>query len=351
MHMKHRIVSVCASCAITLAMADAAPAEMIVLTTVDGQGADAYVRSGQPEVNFGDQPNVTVKYTGADSTFNRKGYLRFDLGTLTQPVTGATFHLTVSQNNGGALRPNDSQSFTFEVFGLSDGHVGEAWVESAINWNNAPANASVNSLLTGPGQAVSLGTFGIDTASLATTVLALAGESLVSFLNDDTDGLVTFIIRRIGHSGTSNAAHSNSGFASKEHQELPSATLTIMSSALLLGDMNRDGAVDTADVAPFVQALTNPQAYTDQYGIDPALGGDINEDGAFDTADVAPFVQLLVGEASQSVPEPGTLALLGGLLLLLRRPGTRVKAARNRGSGGRVKPQGLRTGPSQGSLA
>ena len=88
----------------------------------------------------------------------------------------------------------------------------------------------------------------------------------------------------------------------------------------LPGDMNLDGVVDTADVAPFVQALTNPQAYEDQFGIAPDEVGDINGDGAFDTADVAPFVQLLVGGGSPSVPEPGSLALLGlGALALLRR--------------------------------
>ena len=56
--------------------------------------------------------------------------------------------------------------------------------------------------------------------------------------------------------------------------------------------------------------------------------GDVNGDGAFDTGDVAPFVELLVGGAggSSSVPEPGSLALLGLGALALMRP---------RGEGGR----------------
>ncbi len=91
----------------------------------------------------------------------------------------------------------------------------------------------------------------------------------------------------------------------------------------LLGDMNLDGVVDTGDVAPFVLALTDSAAYEAEYRIDPVLVGDINQDGAFDTGDVAPFVQLLVGSDSASVPEPGSLVLLGigGLLLLRRRRG------------------------------
>lgn len=88
------------------------------------------------------------------------------------------------------------------------------------------------------------------------------------------------------------------------------------------GDMNFDGVVDTADVAPFVQALTNSEGYMARFGVDEDTMitlGDINNDGSFDTADVAPFVQVLVG-GSQSVPEPGTVLLLAvGAMLLLRR--------------------------------
>ena len=91
----------------------------------------------------------------------------------------------------------------------------------------------------------------------------------------------------------------------------------------LVGDMNGDGVVDTADVAAFVLALTDPGAYMDQFGVDEAAmlaRGDINRDGAFDTADVAPFVQLLVG-ANTSIPEPAsaTLLLLGASLAMFRR--------------------------------
>ena len=105
-----------------------------------------------------------------------------------------------------------------------------------------------------------------------------------------------------------------------------------LSYELLVGDMNRDGTVDTADVAPFVLALTNPTAYMSQHGVSEAgmiALGDINGDGAFDTADVAPFVQLLVAARSNAVPEPGsltTLALAAMALLRRRQPHARHPA-------------------------
>ena len=99
--------------------------------------------------------------------------------------------------------------------------------------------------------------------------------------------------------------------------------VSVYLTAALRGDMNLDGVVDTADVAPFVQALTNPAGYMGRFGVDETAMvalGDINQDGVFDTADVARLVRLLVGSGSASVPAPGTLALLGlGTLMLLRR--------------------------------
>ena len=85
-----------------------------------------------------------------------------------------------------------------------------------------------------------------------------------------------------------------------------------------IGDMNLDGVVNTADVAPFVLALTDPAAYQAQHGVDPVLVGDINGDSAFNTADVAAFVQLLVADDA-TVPEPATGLLLAMAMLMLRR--------------------------------
>ncbi len=85
--------------------------------------------------------------------------------------------------------------------------------------------------------------------------------------------------------------------------------------------------VRVADVAPFVQALTDPLAYLDEHGVDPMLVGDINGDGALDVADVAPFVDLLVA-AGATVPEPGSMVMLSaGMVILLSRRGRRRACA------------------------
>ncbi len=95
----------------------------------------------------------------------------------------------------------------------------------------------------------------------------------------------------------------------------------------LVGDMNRDGVVDTGDVAPFVLALTDPAAYVSQHGVDPALAGDVNGDGVFDTGDVAPFVAMLV-QSDAAVPEPASLtALVLAAALLWRRRLARTSSA------------------------
>jgi hypothetical protein len=63
----------------------------------------------------------------------------------------------------------------------------------------------------------------------------------------------------------------------------------------LLGDMNCDGIVSSADIDPFVVALTDPAAYVVLYPDCDILNGDINGDGLVTAADIDPFVAILVG--------------------------------------------------------
>ena len=67
---------------------------------------------------------------------------------------------------------------------------------------------------------------------------------------------------------------------------------------LHFGDMNCDGAVDFADINPFVLALTDPQVYQQQFPDCDYMNADINQDLLIDFGDINPFVALLTGGGS-----------------------------------------------------
>ncbi len=91
----------------------------------------------------------------------------------------------------------------------------------------------------------------------------------------------------------------------------------------LLGDMNGDLEVTTADVSLFIQALTDRASY-DAYGfsVDADHNGDVDRSGTFDFGDLSAFSALLGGPASASaVPEPNVIVLIGIALsaVMMRR--------------------------------
>lgn len=62
------------------------------------------------------------------------------------------------------------------------------------------------------------------------------------------------------------------------------------------GDMNCDGSVNGADIAPFTLSLVNRPAYTAAYPTCFLRRADVNLDAAVSIEDVEPFVQLLLSE-------------------------------------------------------
>jgi hypothetical protein len=65
--------------------------------------------------------------------------------------------------------------------------------------------------------------------------------------------------------------------------------------AYATGDLNCDGAVDTADIDAFVQAVVDPAGYAASYPDCHHDLADCNGDGAVDTGDIDAFVALVVG--------------------------------------------------------
>lgn len=62
------------------------------------------------------------------------------------------------------------------------------------------------------------------------------------------------------------------------------------------GDMNLDGALSSSDVADFVLALLDPEAYWVIHQIDPLVRGDVNCDDSLNGLDVAAFAALIVNQ-------------------------------------------------------
>ena len=83
------------------------------------------------------------------------------------------------------------------------------------------------------------------------------------------------------------------------------------SAALLLGDMNGDGALTLDDVSAFILAVIDRPLYDATYTlVDADLIGDIDSSGLLDFGDLGPFQGLFAGPASAAaVPEPSTWAL------------------------------------------
>ena len=190
---------------------------LLNITTGQGQGADTFVQQGAATTNFGSDVNLTIK--GGTGTTTRKAYLRYDLSALDGAnALGAALNLDVTLNNGGGAGPGPAEDFTVEVFGLTDGDAGELWDESTINWNNAPANTVDNNLL---GNAVLLGSF-IVPASVAPYGVMFSNAALLNFVNADTNGVATFILRRTA-GGSANLV-----FGSDEHGTANAPRLSLL---------------------------------------------------------------------------------------------------------------------------
>lgn len=185
------------------------------ITTADGVGADAQIEKRHTGTydtqNFGTTTTVQLKNANDGSQYlSRKSYFRFDLGSMEGfEARDVTLELTASSAT--------SNSYTFNVFGLIDGHAGESWTESgpdSITWNNAPGNdtASLGGVL--ETETVFLGQIST-TGYSASQVLQLASPDLADFLNADTDGRVTLILTQFtqfdDYQIHSNSFHSKEG--------------------------------------------------------------------------------------------------------------------------------------------
>lgn len=157
--------------------------------------ADAHIYMGSPDENYGRSAFLRARNNPVSAM---KTYIRFDISDIGDPLTITAATLQLAAYADGAWLDQ-----SFHVYGLSDGHEGETWVEGdsgktsadGLTWSNAPANDHANP--TGfTADAVSLGFFTPEAG--AKGYQAFTSEEFVAFLRGDTNGKVTLMIATDG---------------------------------------------------------------------------------------------------------------------------------------------------------
>jgi autotransporter-associated beta strand protein len=159
---------------------------------------------------------------------------------------------------------------------------------------------------------------------------SLAGTLAVSLINGFTPsaGETFDILVNSTPSGTFDSLElpNLSGPLSWDASQLYTNGSLSVVETFLLGDLNRDGRFDVADILAMEQALIDLPAYQASNGLSAAqllLVGDMDGDGEVTNADLQGLLNLLAnGGGSGSltaVPEPASWALLvfGGVVLML----------------------------------
>lgn len=160
----------------------------ITVTTASGNGLDDDVVENNATSNSGTgRTFLELRSRGVSgSTRHRVPFLRFDIGSVSGTVTDATLSWNHEGNGSG---------FDVDVYGVVDGVTGESnWTASGLTYNAAPgfstANYPNNDINHSSGETTFLGSVSV-TGSGAHS---LSSPALETFLNTDTNDVVTFIL-------------------------------------------------------------------------------------------------------------------------------------------------------------
>ena len=162
----------------------------VIISSTDGMGADADVRDGMfADMNFGTNSGLNAKDEVPD--FARKTFVRFGLTPLASPAMTASLEFEINILSPFGFNPNTNH--VFNVYGLSDSAPDQNWGENTITWNNAPANDIFDGEMLNT-NAILLGSFFYTPSVMLGDVLTFSDPNLLSFINTDTDDLMTLII-------------------------------------------------------------------------------------------------------------------------------------------------------------
>jgi len=174
--------------------------------------ADSYIHESNKGTNYGTDANMVTYHQWYGNTDSRKGYARFDLSEFTDgqgaeidPNASATLLFTCSGWWGGGSGSTISVAALKAGFTPGVGELGTDWGETAIDWNNAPAN-NEDKFFDGTLMPV-LGSFWASTGNTYSLTLARLGD----YLQDD--GTVT-----VGFACGNPAGWARGGYvAAREH--------------------------------------------------------------------------------------------------------------------------------------
>jgi hypothetical protein len=184
---------------------------------------DTYVELATPDTPYGLTDSMLVRN---DGDF-RISFVSFDISTLTADVSSASFEVTKLSGRG------DRDTY---VWGITDESF-DSWSEATLTWNSASVIPGSQTDAGSTSAEVELGTLiilprddGVVREVLndpdgvgGDPISAGANDDLVSFLNDDTNGIVTFAIHHRGPALNGN----DYSYATRENLLQDSASLIV----------------------------------------------------------------------------------------------------------------------------
>ena len=160
--------------------------------------ADSYIRESDGTATSHGSEVYMVTNNGTGSNKIRWSFVKFDLSSITETITGIKLELQADKTGGNTL------SLTHAVYGLV---TGENWMEAGLNWTNAPAVDKTNKVVdlanVYGGAALSDFSYtgvvsGNSGGPVAAVIDQATGGLAVDFLKADSDKVITFIIARTG---------------------------------------------------------------------------------------------------------------------------------------------------------
>ncbi len=189
-----------------------------VITTRDGNGADAQLDHGKGNENFGKNPVMVLKRdVNSAPSLARHAIMRFDLSGLTEPVTDAEFNITLADQgkDGGKWK------YEFNLYALSEP---ADWQENTVSYSNAPGTSKDFPLKRDaalPQGVELLGKLELPLNAKPGDIIRFEEDTLLRALNRNKGKSITLLLVRQTESTQIQA------LASKENTAFPPPTLKI----------------------------------------------------------------------------------------------------------------------------